>query len=121
MYFHGKKNDEIVITRKSIRPDWQIIKDIYVVGLPSIMMQAVGSLMIFGVNGILVGFSTTATAIMGIYSKLARMVNLPIVGLNCGMIPIISYNYGAQDKKRILETMRLSFIGAFVLLLALLF
>lgn len=116
MYFHGKKNDEIVITRKSIRPDWQIIKDIYVVGLPSIMMQAVGSLMIFGVNGILVGFSTTATAIMGIYSKLARMVNLPIVGLNCGMIPIISYNYGAQDKKRILETMRLSFIGAFVLM-----
>ncbi len=103
-----KKNDEVHLKFKGFRPDIQIIKQIYVVGLPSIIMQSIGSVMVYGINQILIAFSTTATAVFGVYFKLQSFVFLPVFGLNNGMVPIIAYNYGAKKKERLVKTMKLS-------------
>ena len=85
-----------------------IIKQIYKVGVPSIVMQSIGSIMTYGMNQILIAFSTTATAVFGVYFKLQSFVFMPIFGLNNGMVPIVAYNYGAQKRKRLLKTVKLS-------------
>lgn len=103
-----KKNDEIQVTRETMRPDPQIIGLIYKIGVPSIIMQAIGSVMTYGMNLILISFSSTATAVFGVYFKLQSFIFMPIFGLNNGMIPIIAYNYGARNRKRIEATMKLS-------------
>ena len=93
---------------RGFRPNRSIIAVIYEVGVPSIIMQSIGSVMVFGMNKILLMFSSTATAVFGVYFKLQSFVFMPVFGLNNGMIPIIAYNYGARNKKRILSTIRLS-------------
>lgn len=103
-----KKNDEVHLKFKGFRPDIHIIKQIYVVGIPSIIMQSIGSIMVYGMNLILITFSTTATAVFGVYFKLQSFIFMPVFGLNNGMIPIIAYNYGAQKKDRLVKTMKLS-------------
>lgn len=90
------------------RPDLSTIGEIYRVGVPSIIMQSIGSVMVFGFNKILLVFSTTAAALFGVYFKLQSFIFMPVFGLNNGMIPIVAYNYGARKKKRIMETIRLS-------------
>ena len=95
-----KYNHDIQFQWKSFKPNIQIIKQIYSVGIPSIIMQSIGSVMTFGMNTILIGFSTTATAVFGVYFKLQSFVFMPVFGLNNGMIPIIAYNLGARQSKR---------------------
>ena len=112
LYFNIKNNKEININMRKFRPDKSIIITIYKVGLPSIFMQAIGSVMVFGMNKILLLFSTTAAAVYGVYFKLQSFVFMPVFGLTNGMIPIIAYNYGARNKKRILQTLKLSVIYA---------
>lgn len=108
VYFNCTKNKELNLNMKGFRPNGKIIATIYQVGIPSIIMQSIGSVMVFGMNKILLMFSSTAAAVFGVYFKLQSFIFMPIFGLNNGMIPIIAYNYGAQNKKRILATMRLS-------------
>lgn len=108
LYFNCTKNKELNLNMKGFRPDKKIIATIYQVGVPSIIMQSIGSVMVFGMNKILLVFSSTAAAVFGVYFKLQSFIFMPVFGLNNGMIPIIAYNYGARDKKRILSTMKLS-------------
>ena len=107
-----KKNKEIHISMKGFRPDGNIIKNIYLVGVPSIIMAAIGSVMTFAMNKILIAFSTTATAVFGVYYKLQSFVFMPLFGLNNGMVPIIAYNYGAKKPARMMKTLKLSILYA---------
>ncbi len=108
LYLNIRKNPEIRLNFKGFRPSKRIIGRIYSVGFPSILMNSISSVMTFGMNQILMAFTATATAVFGIYFKLQSFVFMPVFGLNNGMVPIISFNYGAQNKKRIMETIRLS-------------
>ena len=101
-----KLNKEVKVSFKGYRPDFKIIGDIYKIGVPSIIMVGIGSCMTFGLNKILLSFSTTAAAVFGVYFKLQSFVFMPIFGLNNGVIPIIAFNYGARDKKRITEALK---------------
>lgn len=104
-----RKNHEINFSfRKMLRPDGKIIKTILSVGIPSMIMQAIGSVMTFGMNKILIVFSSTAVAVFGVYFKLQSFVFMPVFGLNNGMVPIVSYNYGAENKERMIKTIKLS-------------
>lgn len=107
-----KYNPEIQLHFKGFRPSLKVIGKIYEVGLPSIIMQSIGSVMTFSMNQILIAFSSTATAVFGVYFKLQSFVFMPIFGLNNGMVPIIAYNYGAQNKKRMIKTIKLSILYA---------
>ena len=102
------KNKDVRISFKGFRPHGRTISVIYQVGVPSIIMQSISSVMTFGLNKILITFSETAVAVFGVYFKLQSFIFMPIFGLNNGMIPIIAYNYGARNRKRIMETVRLS-------------
>ena len=108
LYFNTRKNPDIQLDFKGFRPSAKAIGRIYTVGLPSIAMQCVGSLMTFGMNLILMAFSSTAVAVFGVYFKLQSFVFMPIFGLNNGMVPIISYNYGARRPERVRKAIRLA-------------
>ena len=112
IWFNRKKNPDIRISFKGFWPDLKMIGTIYKVGLPSIIMQAVGSVMNYGMNQILIGFTSTATAVFGAYYKLQSFIFMPVFGLNNGMIPIIAYNYGARQRKRVIQTIHSSAILA---------
>ena len=112
-----KVNKEIQISFKGFRPDMKVIKRIYSVGLPSIIMQSIGSVMVYGMNKILGVFSSTAVAVFGVYFKLQSFIFMPVFGLNNGMIPIIAYNYGAKNRRRMVRTMRIACIYAVAVML----
>lgn len=121
LLFNCRKNTELNLNMRIFRPDKRIISTIYKVGVPSIIMQSISSIMVFGMNKILMPFSSTATAVFGVYFKLQSFIFMPVFGLNNGMIPIIAYNYGARNRKRILSTMRLSiYIAVSIMLVGLL-
>lgn len=107
-----KVNREVRLQMKGFRPDRQIIAQIYRVGVPSIIMQSIASVMTYGMNLILMAFTSTATAVFGIYFKLQSFIFMPVFGLNNGMIPIIAYNYGANRKERVMRTIRYSVLYA---------
>lgn len=111
--FNLKKNPELRIAPEYLRLDRHTVYSIFSVGVPSILMMSIGSVMTFGMNKILLVFSSTAAAVFGVYFKLQSFFFMPIFGLNNGMVPIIAFNYGAQKKKRITQTIRLSCILAF--------
>ena len=117
LYFNLKKNHEIKLNKKVFKPDIKIIKRIYAVGVPSIVMQSIGSVMTFGLNKILIGFTPTATAVFGVYFKLQSFVFMPVFGLNNGMVPIVAYNYGAKNEERVTKTIKLSTIYAMCIML----
>ena len=116
VYFNVSKNHEIKFEIKGFRPDMETIGNIYKVGLPSIIMQSIGSIMTYGMNQILIAFSSTATAVFGVYFKLQSFFFMPLFGLNNGMVPIIAFNFGAGKRSRMLKTLKLSYLYAFVLL-----
>ena len=100
------KNKEVRIQMKGFRPNLEIIGQIYEIGLPAIVMQAIGSAMNYGMNRILITFSSTATAVLCVYVKLQSFVFMPVFGLNNGVTPIIAYNYGAQSRERVVGAIR---------------
>jgi putative MATE family efflux protein len=112
-FYNMKKNDDITFSFKGFRPDSHIIGTIYKVGLPSIIMQSIGSVMTYGMNLILVGLSATAVAVFGVYFKLQSFFFMPVFGLNNGIIPIVAYNFGAGKKKRMIRTMKWGMLVAF--------
>ncbi|MBR4444701.1 MAG: MATE family efflux transporter [Solobacterium sp.] len=102
-----KYNKEITYSFESIlHPDKDIVRQIYTVGVPSILMMSIGSIMTYLMNRILIAFSTTATAVFGVYFKLQSFFFMPVFGLNGGLIPILAYNYGARKKDRIDEALK---------------
>ena len=107
-YLNLRKNPDIQLDFKGFRPSAEAIKRIYAVGLPSIAMQCVGSVMTFLMNQILMAFTATAVAVFGVYFKLQSFVFMPIFGMNNGMVPIISYNYGARKPDRVKKTIKLA-------------
>ncbi len=113
-----KKNREINLDFRKFRPSGKAIKRIYSVGIPSIIMVSITSIMNFGMNIILIGMNATAATVLGVYFKLQSFVFMPVFGLNNGMIPIVSYNYGAQKKKRIMQTFKLSVMYAAIIMAA---
>lgn len=106
VWLNHTKNHEVKIRMKEAKPDLQVIRQIYGIGVPSIIMQAIGSVMTYGMNRILISFTATATAVFGVYFKLQSFVFMPVFGLNNGIIPIVAYNYGAKNRKRVLSTIR---------------
>ena len=107
-----KYNPEIRIRLRLIRWDKPVVREIYRVGVPSIVMQSIGSVMTFGMNKILFVFTPTATAVFGAYFKIQSFIFMPVFGLNNGMLPIISYNYGAARMDRVNRTVRLTICTA---------
>ncbi len=113
-----KKNTEIKLQFRGFRPDMAIIGEIYKVGVPSIIMQSIGSFMTYGMNQILLAFTSTAATVFGVYFKLQSFVFMPIFGLNNGMVPIVAYNFGARNKERLTRTVKLSMVYAVCLMAA---
>lgn len=107
-----KKNPDIHLRLSEMRFRREIAREVYKIGFPSILMQSVGSFLVFGMNQILLTFSTVATAVYGAYFKLQSFIFMPIFGLNNGMVPIISYNFGARRSDRVKQTIRLSMLTA---------
>ena len=110
-----KFNHEVRFQFKGFKPDFKIIGTIYAVGIPSIIMQSIGSVMTYCMNRILIEFSSTATAVFGVYFKLQSFFFMPVFGLNNGITPIIAYNYGARQRKRMVKTIKVSLATAFCL------
>ena len=112
--FKGKH--EVKVKIKGTPFDRQTLKDIYAVGVPAIIMQAIGSVMQFGMNIILAGFSTTAVAVMGVYGRLQSFVFMPVIGINQGSTPVFGYNYGAKNRKRLMSAYKTALIMAFIIM-----
>ena len=104
------KNHEVRLNFRRFRPDWHSIKGIYQVGLPSIIMQSIGSVMTFGMNKILIAFTETAVSVFGVYFKLQSFVFMPVFGVTNALVPIVGYNYGARSSQRIQQATRLSLL-----------
>ena len=126
VYLNHTKNADVQMNIKTFRPKPAIIGRIYAIGVPSIIMVAIGSVMTFAMNKILILYHAakeTAATIFGIYFKLNSFVFMPVFGLNNGIIPIVAYNYGAQNRKRMLEAIRLSviFVASYTILGAIVF
>ena len=117
IYLNKVKNKEIEVKVKGFRPNLKTIKEIYSVGIPSIIMGSIGSVMTFSMNKILLVFTSTATAVFGVYFKLQSFIFMPVFGLNNGMVPIISYNYGARYKDRLMQTVKISIIYAVLIMI----
>lgn len=109
---HQKKNREIRITLSGLRPRSFTVRTILSVGIPSIIMGSIGSVMTYCVNRILDGFSSTAVAVFGVYFKLQSFFFMPVFGLNNAMVPLIAYNYGARRPARMKQTIRWAIIYA---------
>lgn len=117
LILNKKVNQELELSLKKYRLSARVVKGIYSVGFPSIIMASVGSVMTFGMNKILMGFTSTATAVFGVYFKLQSFVFMPVFGLNNGMVPIVAFNYGARKPDRIMKTIRLSIFCGVVIML----
>ena len=113
-----KRNPDINLRLRLIRFDKLAVREIYRVGVPSIIMQSIGSVMTFGMNKILFVFTPTATAVFGAYFKIQSFIFMPVFGLNNGMVPIISYNYGAARLDRVKRTVKLTICTAMCIMTA---
>lgn len=116
-WFNRKNNPELHVSLRRYKLSGRVVRGIYSVGIPSIIMASIGSVMTFGMNKILMAFTSTATAVFGVYFKLQSFVFMPVFGLNNGMVPIVSYNFGARKPDRIKKTIRLSITYAVCIML----
>ncbi|WP_050697776.1 MATE family efflux transporter [Anaeromassilibacillus senegalensis] len=110
------KEHEVTIHFRGFHMDWSTVKNIYSVGFPAIIMQSIGSVMVMGMNAILIAFTETAVAFFGVYFKLQSFVFMPVFGLTQGIMPIIGFNYGARKKSRLMSTIRIGSIIALVIM-----
>ena len=117
LYFNLTKNPDVNLSYKGFRVQMDVIKRILSIGVPSIIMSSVGSLMTFMMNKILMGFSSTATTVFGVYFKLQSFAFMPVFGLNNAMVPIIGYNYGAKHKDRLLKVIKLAMMYGICIML----
>ena len=110
LFCNLRRNPEITISFRGFRPHGVTIRKIYAVGVPSIIMSSIGSVMTFGMNKILGAFNSTAVAVFSAYFKLESFIFMPVFGLNNGIVPIIAYNYGARKPDRIRAAAKLGFL-----------
>ncbi|MBD5507311.1 MAG: MATE family efflux transporter [Lachnospiraceae bacterium] len=103
---NSKKNDDIQISIRKLRLRGDIVGQIYKIGVPSMIMQAIGSVMTYGMNLILISFTSTATAVFGVYFKLQSFIFMPVFGMNNGLVPILAYNYGAGRRDRFVQALK---------------
>ena len=118
LYFNEKHNPDVQFGRRYAKLDGQIVKGILTVGIPSVIMNGIGSVMHFGMNQILQGFTETATSVFGIYFKLQSFFFMPLFGINGATISIVAFNYGARKPERIMKTLKLSCSAALVLMIS---
>ena len=115
LWFNLRKNDDVHLSLRGFRPNAKIIGQIYAIGIPSVIMVAIGSVTTFFMNKILITYhigKETAATVFGIYFKLNSLFFMPVFGLNNAIVPIIAFNYGAQNRRRMLRTVKLSVIYA---------
>lgn len=118
IYFNIRCNPDVSISLKHLKPSWETLGPILEVGVPSFIMNGIGSVMNFGMNQILQGFQETATGVFGVYYKLQSFFFMPLFGINNATVSIMAYNYGARKPKRIMKTLRLAFGVALGIMLA---
>lgn len=106
----------VTVSLRRFRPEAAVFRDIFAVGLPAIIMQAIGSVMIMGLNSILIALSSTAVAVLGVYFKLQSFVMMPVFGLGQGALPIMGYNYGARNRSRLMKTLKMEGIFATIIM-----
>lgn len=116
--FHQRFNKDLRLSFGHFHPDKSILFEIYKIGLPAILMQAIGSVSNFLMNGLLLTFSATAAAVLGISYRLQNFIFMPIWGLTSGLLPILSYNVGAKHKERVIGTLRWAMLDMAVIMLA---
>ena len=116
LYFNEKHNPDVQFGRRYVIPHGATIRQILTVGVPSIVMNGIGSLMNFSMNQILQGFSETATSVFGIYFKIQSFFFMPLFGINNATISIIAYNYGARKPERMVKTQKIAVAAALVLM-----
>lgn len=112
MVMNFKKNEDITIRFRGFRLEREIVGQIYKIGVPSMIMQAIGSVMTYGMNLILISFTPTATAVFGVYFKLQSFIFMPVFGLNNGLVPILAYNYGAGRRDRFIQALKCGILYA---------
>ncbi|MGN0673760.1 MAG: MATE family efflux transporter [Anaerovoracaceae bacterium] len=117
LVFNIRKNHEVTLHIRHLKPDLEIIKEIYRIAIPSIIMQSIGSVMNIAMNKVLVSFTKTAVAVFGVYFKLQSFIFMPVFGLNNGVVPIAAYNYGARKRDRLEEVMKISVRYAIAIML----
>ena len=117
-FFNFKCNPEVQLGTRYLRLEGKIVRQILTVGVPSIIMNGIGSVMTFGMNQILQNFTETATGVFGVYFKLQSFFFMPLFGLNNAAISIIAFNYGAKKPKRITKTLKIACSVAFGLMTA---
>ncbi|MCD8224007.1 MAG: MATE family efflux transporter [Clostridiales bacterium] len=115
--FNLRFNEDVKLRFKSFRPNLEMIANILYIGIPSVIMVAIGSIMTFCVNKILIVFTSTAVAVFGVYFKLQSFAFMPVFGMNNGMVPIVAYNYGAGKPDRIIKTRNLAFVYAVTIMI----
>lgn len=115
--FNLTRNHEVQLSFRGFRPEGRTIGRIYAVGAPSIVMNSISSVMTFTMNKILITFTPTATAVLGIYFKFQSFVFMPVFGLNNGMVPIVAYNLGARKRKRLTDTVKYAIFSAVAIML----
>nr|WP_319487547.1 MATE family efflux transporter [uncultured Caproiciproducens sp.] len=116
IYIIVRKEHQVKISFRNFKFDSKIVKNIYSVGFPSIIMQSIGSVMVVGMNAILIGFTETAVALFGIYFKLQSFIFMPVFGLTQGVMPIIGYNFGARKRMRLLSAIKIGSVIAIVIM-----
>ena len=110
------KKHEVKISFRGFRMNGNTVRNIYAVGFPAIIMQSIGSVMVMGMNAILIAFTETAVAFFGVYFKLQSFVFMPVFGLTQGVMPIMGYNYGARNKARLLSALKIGSVIALVIM-----
>jgi len=116
LYMNVRRNPEVSIDVRGARPHGPTIRRILAIGVPSVVMQSIGSVMTFSMNQILIAFSSTAVAVFGVYFKLQSFIFMPVFGMNNGTVPIIAYNYGARRADRMMKTIRIGISAVFVIM-----
>ncbi len=115
-FFLFRRRNLVTIRLRGFRPQWSFIADSYRVGLPSIVMQAIGSVTTFALNKILYLFTPTAVSVLGVYFKLQSFIFMPVFGLNSGAMPIMGYNFGARNKKRLMQALKCGVLYALTIM-----
>ncbi len=116
LFFLFGRKQEVKISFRSFRINWRVLENIYGVGLPSIIMQSIGSVMLIGLNAILISFSEAAVAVLGVYFRLQSFIFMPVFGLTQGSLPIFGYNFGAKNKDRLIQAFKLAMITAIAIM-----
>ena len=111
-----RMNPEVQLNLHGFTPHGATIRRVLAIGVPSVIMQSIGSVITFGMNQILIAFSSTAVAVFGVYFKLQSFIFMPVFGLNNGTVPIVAYNYGARKPDRMMKTIKLSIAAVVVIM-----